>query len=198
MIRKRIREVGCDENSEIFKKVKEHYQTMIEVEIGCNIPSASTRGENCEREGDINCAIEFYKIDVENTSFNINERFYVARRLAGLYQREENWEESLKYYIKAVELNPNTGDPYLKIGMLYLRANRTCGNFERQKVANIAIDYFEKAATFEDSKSEAQEKIKEYHKYLPTKEQVFQRAMKCNQKIMAGCVLKKETRLRCR
>jgi hypothetical protein len=78
----------------------------------------------------------------------------------------------------------------MKIGLLYLRANKGCAGFDRQLVASASIDWFNKAKAFSDVAGEAAEKASSYRQYLPTKEVLFQRGIKVGSARSVGCTLR--------
>ena len=196
-VRNRLVTGGCDEDEPFYVLVRERYLFLVD-SLEEDSRDLIDKGNICLRDGDEACALNYFEKGITDATIASDKRYKAAMRSAGLYQRDEKWSKSLEYYNKAIELNPNTGDPYIKLGMLYLRANRTCAGFERQKVASISIDFFNKAAGYSDSATEGKNKASEYRQYLPTTEQVFQRGMKPGQATTAGCVLKRSTTLRSR
>ena len=111
--------------------------------------------------------------------------------LGKLYQKDKEWQKALETFEFALVLKDNSGKPYISMGLLYLSANKTCENFERQLVASVAIDYFKKAKAFEETKDEAKDKVATYSAYLPSTPDCFpsKKEVECE----VGCVLKKKT-----
>jgi tetratricopeptide (TPR) repeat protein len=188
---------GCNEDDEFFMIVKRRYIELIDSFTTKCFPSdVIRRGYNALKAGDETTALEFFIKGVNDASIATDRRFDAAMRAGTLFQRDKKWNDALTYYNKAISLDGNSGKPYMKLGLLYLSANRNCDRFGRQLVANVAIDYFNKAKDYDDTAEEGAEKASEYREYLPTAEQVFQREMKPGSIIIAGCVLKRSTTIR--
>ncbi len=190
-----LKRANCDETEPLVGKVLGRIK-----EINADIKQANKDkidlARDSERAGDMVTAVRLYEEGINDTSIDSDKRYKAAKRLAGLAQKDKNWNRALSFYNKSASINSSTGEPYIKLGLLYLSANRGCAGYERQKVANIAIDYFNKAAKYGDTADEGSSKASEYRAYLPTKEQVFQRGGKIGGGITAGCKLKKSTTLR--
>jgi tetratricopeptide (TPR) repeat protein len=107
-----------------------------------------------------------------------------------IQEQKKNWQQALEYYQKAAEENSTSGQPYIKIGMLYWIANESCQDFQRKLIAIESVRNFQIAKQFKDTEEIAKMKTEEFQKYLPTREDFFLRALKKGQKIMAGCILK--------
>lgn len=106
------------------------------------------------------------------------------------YQQQGKRQQALDTYKKAINANPSSGQPYIKIGMLYWKANENCPLFKKKLIAIESIRNFQIAEKMKDTQAIAKAKIKEFQKYLPSREYSFQRALKKGQKILAGCTLK--------
>jgi tetratricopeptide (TPR) repeat protein len=186
---------GCSEDDEFFMIVKRRYIELVDsfnTDWGCGI----SRGYGALKAGDEATALEYFMKAINDASIPTDKRFDAAMRAGTLFQRDKKWNDALTYYNKAISLDGNSGKPYMKLGLLYLSANRGCDGFDRQLVASVAIDYFNKAKGYDDTAEEGAEKASEYREYLPTAEQVFQRGMKSGSAIIAGCVLKRSTTIR--
>ena len=194
-IRSKLVKGGCEDDEAFYVLVKNRHKELID-SIRINDRDFLDWAEVYEREGNEEKAIEFYIKGVDDSSLESDRRFKAAMRLASKFQQKNQWSKSLEYLNKAASIDPNSGAPFIRMGMLYLTANKSCASFERQKVTSIAIDFFNKAKGFSDSGADASDKIGTYTQYLPTKEQVFQRGLKPGSGTTAGCVLKRSTTLR--
>lgn len=195
-IRSELAKGDCDETNEFYAEVKARYETVRD-SIDYASKTLIQKGYDALKANDYTEALDFFVKGVADESIPQDQRFDGAMRAGTLFERESKWQQSLDYYRKAADLNNQSGQPYIRIGMLYLRANRGCDGFERQVVANISIDYFSKAKNYSDTASEADDKISEYRQYLPTSEQVFQRpGYSVNGATTAGCVLRASTTVR--
>lgn len=189
---KELKRVECDEANPFLAKVMDEYKNLIEIEM-TTCPDIIDLGCRGLRDDQIEEAKKYFAQGIQNESISIEKRFVAAMRLAKLHQKDEEWEQALKYFNKAKELNPNSGEPYISKGMLYLSANKNCDGFERQLVAGGAIDQFRIAEKYKDTKEDARDKIITYSQYLPTKEMLFQRGLKIGAKITVGCILEVKT-----
>lgn len=195
-IRGELAKGDCDDSNEFYALVKSRYEAVRD-SIDYANKNLIQKGYDALKQNDYTVALDFFTKGVADEAIPADQRFDGAMRAGTLYERESKWQQSLDYYRKATELNSNSGQPYIRIGMLYLRANRGCDGFERQVVANISIDYFNKAKNYSDTAAEADDKISEYRQYLPTSEQVFQRpGYSVNGATTAGCVLRASTTVR--
>ena len=191
---KTLKRAKCDEANLFLAKVMNDYKTIIEIEITSD-PDIIDRENIALRDGKIEEAKKYYAQGLEH-NINKQKRFKAAMRLAKLHQRDKEWNDALKYFNKASELNPSSGEPYISRGMLLLSANKNCSEFERKLVVCAALDQFEKAKKYTDTREEAIEKIKKYSEFLPTKESLFQRGIAIGSKRTVGCVLKAKTVIR--
>lgn len=194
-IRTDLAKGGCGEEDEFFVIVKERYIELID-SIGEVNKDDIQRGYDALKMEDEGTALKYFMQGIEDASISTDKRFDAAMRVAALLQRDNKWNDALSYYNKAASLDENSGKPYIRLGLLYLSANRGCDGFDRQVGASVAIDYFNKAKGYGDTASEGAEKAGEYREYLPTTEQVFQRNLKPGSSTTAGCVLRKSTVIR--
>lgn len=154
------------------------------------------RAQDAERDGDMETAKTLYKQGIDDSSIDTHKRYKAAMRLALVYQKDGAWSSALTYFNKAASIDGNTGEPYIRIGFLYLSANKGCDIYTRQLTASIAIDYFLKAKNYSDTAAEGTNKAAEYRQYLPSREDVFARGNKIGGGTTAGCVLKASTTIR--
>jgi tetratricopeptide (TPR) repeat protein len=194
-VRTELAKGGCGEEDEFFMVVKNRYVFLIDSLNEVNKDDVR-RGYDALKAGDDATALEYFMKAINDASIPTDKRFDAAMRAGTLFQRDSKWNDALTYYNKAISLDGNSGKPYMKLGLLYLSANRGCDGFDRQLVASVAIDYFNKAKGYDDTAAEGAEKAGEYREYLPTTEQVFQRGMKPGTSTSAGCVLRKSTTIR--
>ena len=194
---KELKRVKCDDTNVFLQQVINDYNTL-----NCypEIPDRDIidRGNIALRDNKIEEAKEYFTRCIEEDGIDSQKRFKASMRLAKLHQRDKEWEQALKYFNKAKELNPESGEPYISIGMLYLSSNKTCDGFERQLVANAALDQFRIATKYEETKEEAKDKITTYSSYLPTKKGCydFYSEDKIGEEITVGCVLEVKTKVR--
>ncbi len=103
--------------------------------------------------------------------------------------------------LKAAELNPAFGDPYMVIGMAYAMSSSACGSnaFERGSVFWAAVDMFIKAKNTDPALTEkANEYIAKYSAYFPTKEEAFFNSYSNGMSYTVGCWIGEKTVVRTR
>lgn len=187
---KALKRAKCDETNPFLKEVINDYKNMNCYPL---IPDRDNidQGNIALRDGKKEEAKKYYTLGIEQDGIDKQKRFKGAMRLAKLHQMDKEWEQALKYFNKAKELNPNSGEPYVSIGMLYLASNKNCDGFERQLVAIAAIYQFKIAKKYEDIEEEAKDKIETYSAYLPTDiSMLIHSGYKVGQEVTVGCVLK--------
>jgi tetratricopeptide (TPR) repeat protein len=182
----------CEEDEPLVAKAMARYKAIQDSIIVSNRDDIDN-GNIALRDENYSEAKRFFATGIENTSIDSDKRFKAAMRLGKLHEKDGSWSSAMDAYRKAASLNPNSGEPYISIGMLYLSANKSCDAFERQIIAGGALDQFRKARNYSDTASEASEKISTYGAYLPTKEVLFQRGMTPGSGTTVGCVIKVST-----
>lgn len=194
-IAQKLKKVGCSDSSILLNLATERYSYLWDSIMGDrdNIDNGNIR----LRDAKIEEAKKYYALGIDDSYIPIEKRYKGCMRLAKLHQKDKDWEQALKYYNKAKELNPNSGEPYTSIGMLYLSANKTCEDFIRRLVVSAALDEFEKGMQFEDEKENAKDKIKTYTPYLPDTADFDNHSdYVIGQEMTVGCVLEVKTVIR--
>ena len=100
-----------------------------------------------------------------------------------LYAKENAYAESRNYARKALEIKPGYCDAYMLIGDIYVAASRSFGNsnLEKSAVFWVAVDYYAKARNSDDCAMEAAQKMMDYRKYFPNKEDAFMEGLQAGQ-----------------
>jgi tetratricopeptide (TPR) repeat protein len=96
--------------------------------------------------------------------------------LAEAYKSQENYPKARQMALKAAELNPEWGMPYIFIGDLYAISAKDCGDNDlTKKVAYwAAVDKYYKAKKVDAELTEiADKKINTYKIYFPPTEVLF-------------------------
>ena len=98
----------------------------------------------------------------------------------------------------AASLRPDWGEPYLRIGDIYVASASRCGDgFERSTVYWVAVDAFMKAKSVDDLlKEKANKRISTYSRYFPTKENCFFNDLESGGKYTVKCWINASTRVR--
>lgn len=144
-------------------------------------------------------AITYFKAAAEQTSENDKKADYWLK-VAELQQAQGDFESSRSSALRAASLKAGWGEPYLHIGDLYASSGSKCGSgtgFESQVVVWTAIDMYEKAKSVDGSvASKANNKIANYSKYMPSKEECFFRGLKEGDSFKVACWINETTKIR--
>ncbi|MBT8228677.1 MAG: hypothetical protein KJO50_00350, partial [Bacteroidia bacterium] len=101
--------------------------------------------------------------------------------------------------LESAKYAPESGEPYLLIGKLYASSGPLCGpgrGWDSQIVTWPAIDMWEKAKKDPLVADEANKLIRTYWKYMPKKEDIFQRTIKAGSVFKVGCWINRNTTVR--
>lgn len=96
--------------------------------------------------------------------------------LAEVLRAVKNYPKARQMALKAIELNPNDGSPYITIGDLYAASAKDCGNNEFTSRVSYwaAVDKYAKAKQVDPSIAEtANKRIADYAVYFPSLETIF-------------------------
>lgn len=132
---------------------------------------------------------------MENTEKLADVYYY----LAFCHQMRGNKIQARANALKAIDNNPNYGDPYLLIGDLYAASTNECNadDLEKRAVYWVAVDMYAKAKSVDPSVTDAaNSRINEYSKYFPTKEIAFFRDFKDGDTYKVGCWINRQTTVR--
>ena len=106
------------------------------------------------------------------------------------------------YALKAAELNPGWGKPYIFIGELYASSGPLCGSgrgWNSQVVTWAATDVWQKAKDIDPSvAAEADKNINNYAQYYPMKNEGFMKGIMQGQSYKIGCWIGTTTKARFR
>ncbi len=154
---------------------------------------------NAYNEGQYNQAIQLFREFVDLTQDPEKKAKYNLY-IAKIYYRDiKNYPESRRYALKAAQLKPESGEPYLLIGKLYASSGPLCGpgrGWDSQIVTWPAIDMFEKAKNDPATSAEARKLIATYWQYMPKKEDVFFRQLQAGSSFKVGCWIQETTTIR--
>ena len=146
---------------------------------------------------DYNKAIEYLQ---EATALEGNEEKADAYYyMAFCYQTLKNFSKARQMARKAIEENPEKGIAYILIGDLYAASSNECASDDimKKSVYWIAVDYYYKAKKMDPTVSEmADERIRSYSKYFPTKEELFFHDYEDGDTYTVGCWINETTTVR--
>jgi tetratricopeptide (TPR) repeat protein len=119
--------------------------------------------------------------------------------LAEAYKALNNFPRARQMALKAAELNPGWGDPYLFIGDLYALSAKDCGDNDlTRKVAYwAAVDKYYKAKQVDPELTEvADKRINTYKVYFPQTELLFFYNLNEGESYTVGCWINEVTTVR--
>jgi len=112
----------------------------------------------------------------------------------------KNFSQARSYALKAAEVRPEWGEPYIVIGRLYASSGPRCGRgrgWDSQIVVWPAIDAWNKAKSIDPGvRDEANKWINRYAQFMPNKEDVFIRNLQVGESFYVGCWIQRSTRIR--
>ncbi len=136
--------------------------------------SAYNIGRLMLKDKNLNEAIAYF--DEATKSEDVAKAQTSYKYLAEIYRELRNFPRSRQMALKAIELNPEDGAPYVTIGNLYAASAKDCGNdeFTNRTAYWAAVDKFVKAKSVDPALAESVNSlISSYSAYFPTKETIF-------------------------
>jgi len=163
-------------------------------------PGDKGRGNEAYRNGQYSEAIEYYKIHISNVEDPMEKAKYEYIISQIYYGDLKDFPKARKHALSAAGYRPDWGEPFLLIGKLYASSGPLCGSgrgWNSQVVTWAAIDKFQYAKKIDPSvAAEANKWINQYSKYMPKKEDIFQRRIKAGDTFKVPCWIQETTRVR--
>ncbi len=181
------------EDSKLLYQVSE-YQHNIE-------PSAASAyglAKMYLKSNDLKRSIEFFEEAVK-LSENDNQRADFLRQLALIHLSDENYAQSRRNALRAIEARPDWGAPYIIIGKAYAASANTIGSKEVEKKSAYwaAVDKFMKAKAVDSSVAEeANELIRIYSAHFPATDEIFFEGLEVGSAYTVGGWIKEVTSIR--
>jgi len=119
--------------------------------------------------------------------------------IAEAYRVLKNFPTSRNYALKAAELDPTDGEPFIIIGDLYAESAKDCGDNELTKRVAYwaAVDKYYKAKQVDPNVSEvASKRISSYSIYFPPMETIFFYNLKEGDSYRVECWINEDTKVR--
>ena len=111
----------------------------------------------------------------------------------------KNYPRSRQMALKAIELKPDDGGPYITIGDVYAASAKDCGSNDlTSRVAYwAAVDKYQQARRVDESQADAANKrIATYSVYFPSLETIFFHGLQEGSSYTIDCWFKEETTVR--
>jgi tetratricopeptide (TPR) repeat protein len=127
------------------------------------------------KSGETNRAVESYKEAIELVDDNTQKaKYYYQLGLVQLSQN--NFASTRSNALKAIEFNPEWGQPYILIGKAYATSANSIGDdeFSHKTAYWAAVDKFNRAKSVDSSVAdEANDLISVYRKHFPEEKEIF-------------------------
>lgn len=145
-------------------------------------------GSLAQKRNDLKEAIKYFELaaGMENSSESKASLYY---RIAGIFRNSDK-KEAKSYALKATQLNPKFGKPYVFLAEMYSSVSSECdvNAFDRKALLWLAIETVKKAEVAEPKyKATVESVIKSYEKRLPTKSEAKAAGKKKGDQIVYGC-----------
>jgi len=194
---------GCDQNEPIMLEMKGKYEKIIaaknaaaQAEYERNNPAAMAR--KLYDSGDYSGALAKYEEALANST-DPDEKAKIYLGMASIHGRHMGSpSKGRSLALKAAELKPNWGSPYMLIGDLYAKGARSCGDAFTQRLAILAAsDKYAYAKSIDPGvASEATSRINTYRSSRPDKETAFMMGHKEGSRVKVGCWIGETVTLR--
>ena len=193
----RLKWGGCGDEDEALAALNDAYNNNCVV---ASAPSTAKLGSQALRDGNYQKAIDYYEQLIAEETDNERKATFTLRIAKIYYVHLKRFSKAREYALKAAELKPDWGEPYLIIGRLYASSGPLCGpgtGFDSQVVVWVAIDMWNKAKSIDSSAaSEANKFIRRYAQYMPSKEDIFQRNLREGGTFKVPCWIQRNTKIR--
>lgn len=199
IISTRLSSGGCPENNDALAAIARVNNNRCAV----TSPTAGPlrRAADALKERKYNDAIDAYQEYIDSQEDAERKAKYLLRISKIYYAHLKNFPKSRDFARKALQYQPNWGEPYMVIGKLYASSGPLCGpgrGFESQVVTWPAIDKFMQAKQVDPSvAAEANKLISTYQQYMPSVEDIFQRPdVTEGDSFTVGCWIQETTTVR--
>lgn len=166
---RRLRNAKCDKSELVEQATLRLYELEPSAEAAFNMAHSYLA------KGDIDKAKEFYQQAIsQETDPKLLASYYYERGYLR-YAKLKDYVGAREDARKALSLEPTLCDANILIGDIYVQASSSFGssNLEKGAVFWLAVDYYSKARSSEDCAVDASQKIADYKKYYPNKEDAF-------------------------
>lgn len=184
---------GCPESGAKFEALKAAYNENCKEDTGPGCRDFLAEGSYKE-------AIDCYETKAAETDDKEKKAQYLIV-IAKIYHAHlKNFSMARKYALKAADVKPKWGEPYLLIGRLYASSGPLCGpgrGWDSQIVTWPAIDMWNKAKSIDpNARAEANKWINQYSQYMPDVEDIFIRGLKKGDSFFVPCWIQRSTTVR--
>lgn len=183
----------CDDSELYFMAIKQRYKIEPSAEAAYLVAKQALKREQFTESA------KYYLEAIEKQSDPIEKSDYYYELGVITYSQLADPVKAREYAYKSIELNKNSGKPYILIGNIYASSSKSCGenDFERNAVYWVAVDKFVKAKSVDSEVADMAEKlISTYSKYFPNKENAFFYNVHEGDTYTVGCWINEKTIVR--
>ncbi|HLN54297.1 MAG TPA: hypothetical protein VK212_11365 [Lentimicrobium sp.] len=140
-----------------------------------------------------------YLNEAVNLADNSDDKIKALNLLAAVNYQIHNYPQARANAMKILQLNPSYGKAYIFIGDLYAASSSMCNedDLSGKTVFWAAVDMYQKAKSIDPSTTEeANNKIGQYSRYYPAKDDLFFRDMHEGEPFTVGCWINESTTIR--
>ncbi|MFV0268603.1 MAG: hypothetical protein ACK5HT_15865 [Draconibacterium sp.] len=188
---RRLGKANCTE-SELFAQATERLY-----ELDPSAEAAFNMARRLIKKGDIAKAKEYYKMAMEQETDKELLASYYLQYGQVLYS-ESAYSEARSYARKVLEIQSDNCEANMLIGNVYVASSRSFDgkSIEKAAIFWVACDYYEKARRSEDCSIDAAQKIAEYKRHFPNKEEAFMEGLQAGATYKVGGWINENTRVR--
>ncbi|MEM6965492.1 MAG: tetratricopeptide repeat protein [Bacteroidota bacterium] len=192
---RRLKRGGCEKENPKMVGLVDVYKNK------CSAPGPLVECRTLLENEQYQAAIDCYDNYIKNNDPDDNLKATLLLRIAKIhYGHTGKFSTARDYARQALKAKPDWGDPLVLIGKLYASSGPICGpgtGFDSQIVTWVAIDKWNEAKRVDPSvSSEANKLIGQYSKYMPSKEDIFQRPIKEGDSFKVKCWIQETTKVR--
>jgi hypothetical protein len=200
-----LKQVNCPADVEIYK-------SMLASNAEEQSKLAAQQAAERQAQQAVQKVVEHTSAPTNNTPEGLKQRLQtendpkviadINMSLADVYYRQKQFSTARSYAQAAAKARPGWGKPYILIGLMYASSGDQCnpgGNtgWESQVVVWAAVDMWQRAKSVDgDVASEANRYIGQYSKFMPSKEDCFQRGVKVGSSFRVPCWIQESTTVR--
>lgn len=185
-----FRKSNCD-NGLVVSMSEKLYKLEPSAESAYNMARMFLKKEEHDK------AFEYYeKAYTEETNNDLKATYYYEA--AALALQKNMLQRARDLAKQAVKIKSDYCEAYMLIGEIYGQASKeySSDDFERSTVFWVAVDYFKKAASFENCKNDGASKARFYESYYPSKDEAFFRSLNEGESHTLGGWINETTKVR--
>lgn len=195
---------GCDSTETQMTAIRMQYEKIAQaindsLELALRETNPGYYASLLQKDGKYEEAVAKYKEAIESETDNDKKaQFYYSIAYIQTWQFGQ-YSSARENARKAASLKSGWGKPYILIGDMYAKSNRSCGdgNWDARLAILAAIEKYSYAKSIDsDVSSEANERIGRYSDSRPMKEDGFSRSLNAGDSVKVGCWISETVTLR--